>query len=350
MKDLENIINQNTNQSSSFNALKTPLNASVVSNSDNMQELLVDDTLGKGYVKRTNFKNGLSVIQFDIDFAEDHQFLLNKSDCIYFVYVLEGSCFFSNSSQKSKTTSVEELRPLVTTTDTNSTSEILIKKDKKFICSLISIDKSIFFDMIETSYNVSKKVSKKFKNAFSNLKHHFRLCGFSLKIADELSLIKTKNDGFKVMHMLYLESHYKIIFALHLEEFYNEVYNERIISPLTKTELQKIRKITEYIIENPMLKHTIKSLCNAAILSPVKLQEGFRCIHGHTVSNYIRHVRVEKARDLLIYSDHNVSEVAYMVGFTSRSYFCKIFKEKYGCNATAYRDKYKDQTIEVNDI
>ncbi|WP_245585041.1 helix-turn-helix domain-containing protein [Psychroserpens burtonensis] len=36
-------------------------------------------------------------------------------------------------------------------------------------------------------------------------------------------------------------------------------------------------------------------------------------------------------------ADLNVSQVVYSIGFTSRSYFSKIFKEKYGITPNEYR-------------
>ena len=67
------------------------------------------------------------------------------------------------------------------------------------------------------------------------------------------------------------------------------------------------------------------------------LQEGFKLMHGTTVSDYIRAVRVEKAEELIKTSDLNISEVVYSVGFTSRSYFSKIFRQKYNCSPKEYK-------------
>lgn len=51
---------------------------------------------------------------------------------------------------------------------------------------------------------------------------------------------------------------------------------------------------------------------------------------GQSVSMFIRQVRLEKAMTLLKEGSHNVSEVSFLVGFSSVSYFIKCFREHYG--------------------
>ena len=75
-------------------------------------------------------------------------------------------------------------------------------------------------------------------------------------------------------------------------------------------------------------------------LSASKLQEGFKDMHGRTVNNFICHIRLLKAEQLLKNSDLNISEIVYSLGWSSRSYFSKIFKEKYNCTPSFYQEQY----------
>ena len=45
---------------------------------------------------------------------------------------------------------------------------------------------------------------------------------------------------------------------------------------------------------------------------------------------FIVEKRLEKAAQLLEQGNLNISEIVYSIGFTSRSYFSKIFKNRYG--------------------
>lgn len=351
MNELEKNSIVNTPESVSLlTYLKFALNATGDINKG-INVLKIDKKFGTGAIKSIDLDNGMSIIEFDLLLFNDFSFELDHddSDHLYFFYGLEGICYH-NFRDKEKYTIIEELKTSIVGSSKKHPSVITIKKNIQFKYNIISIEKQKYFKKFQKRYNPSEEKIEKLHKAFNVLNTYVYQCSHNLKISEQLRLLRNNNIEFNITNLMHLESHFKIILSHHIEQFYKEIYEERVVTSLTKTELQKIRKITDYIIDNPMLHHTIRNLCSQAILSPVKLQEGFRCMHGTTVSNYIKNVRVEKARDLLIYSDHNVSEIAYMVGFTSRSYFCKIFKEKFGCNATAYRNKYKDKTVALKNI
>ena len=50
---------------------------------------------------------------------------------------------------------------------------------------------------------------------------------------------------------------------------------------------------------------------------------------GRSVINYIRDIRLEKSVELLRNSNFTISEIVYDIGLKNRSYFSKIFKQKY---------------------
>ena len=51
---------------------------------------------------------------------------------------------------------------------------------------------------------------------------------------------------------------------------------------------------------------------------------------------YIRQMRLRKAAHLLEQHRFSVSEVMYMVGFSSASYFAKCFQAQFGCKPKDY--------------
>ena len=56
----------------------------------------------------------------------------------------------------------------------------------------------------------------------------------------------------------------------------------------------------------------------------------FRERYGTSPKRYINELRLERARELLISTDIQISEVAEAVGFLSESHFSKVFRERYG--------------------
>lgn len=107
--------------------------------------------------------------------------------------------------------------------------------------------------------------------------------------------------------------------------------------PLTSYEIERLQMVANKITENPSLEYTIEFLCVQTGLSPFKLQEGFKTLYKRTAIDFIRNVRLEKSAELLESTDLNISEIVYSIGFTSRSYFSKIFKKKYKCSPKIFQ-------------
>jgi len=61
-------------------------------------------------------------------------------------------------------------------------------------------------------------------------------------------------------------------------------------------------------------------------------------------SLFIRNVRLEKAANLILEGELNISEIADKVGFSSSSYLSKCFQERYGCRPSEYAQKIKKST------
>lgn len=52
-------------------------------------------------------------------------------------------------------------------------------------------------------------------------------------------------------------------------------------------------------------------------------------------------IRIERAANLLIYSEESIPRIAEYVNFPSQSYFGKIFKAKKNMTPRQYRESYK---------
>ena len=158
----------------------------------------------------------------------------------------------------------------------------------------------------------------------------------NLKMADWVKKLKsTKNNS--MLKILQLEGLvYQILFN-HINEHDQVLKDKYPKTSLLKSELKTIKQLGNKIIEHSSKEYTLRQLSLETGLSQVKLQEGFKLLYGRTVTDYIRHVRLETARDLIKNSDLTISEVVYSIGFTSRSYFSKIFKEKYDISPSKFK-------------
>ena len=62
---------------------------------------------------------------------------------------------------------------------------------------------------------------------------------------------------------------------------------------------------------------------------------------GIRIQDYITQFRVDKAANLLTYSDESIAFIAEYVKFPSQSYFGSVFKKYKQMTPREYREKYK---------
>lgn len=65
----------------------------------------------------------------------------------------------------------------------------------------------------------------------------------------------------------------------------------------------------------------------------------FKEVYGHSPHQYTQNLRLKNACRLLIEKSAPVSYIAQETGFATESYFCSIFKRKFGCTPGEYRNK-----------
>lgn len=71
-------------------------------------------------------------------------------------------------------------------------------------------------------------------------------------------------------------------------------------------------------------------------LTPEYISNLFARETGMTFSNYLKKVRIEKAKELILTTDLKIYEVACSVGYPDQKYFSKVFKEYTGTSAKQF--------------
>ncbi|MEG1427805.1 MAG: AraC family transcriptional regulator, partial [Oscillospiraceae bacterium] len=73
------------------------------------------------------------------------------------------------------------------------------------------------------------------------------------------------------------------------------------------------------------------------------LPELYRHGTGKTILDQIQLVRMESARNLLVSTDNSVSVIAAKIGYSSDTYFHKIFKQEHALTPLDYRKKERGE-------
>jgi AraC-like DNA-binding protein len=86
----------------------------------------------------------------------------------------------------------------------------------------------------------------------------------------------------------------------------------------------------------------VADLADLACLSPSAFAHLFRDITGMSPYQFIKGVRMERARELLVEGEMNVSAIARTVGYSSLSHFVNEFKRYFGVTPRCYADSQRD--------
>ena len=308
-------------------------------NVDSKEHILnINNEIGTGSIKGITFKGGISYLEFDMEFSENFSLIINNPENapICFAYCSEGnlSHSFGTDGEKRK---LENFQTGILTSRSLEKNILYFEKDIHLRTTLIVVNTTAKIKDAE-SKSLNHKLQKLFLK--DGTAENFAYIGsYNLKIAEKIQQLNAiTQDG--IVRNLLIEGLVYMILALEIQQHTDDVQNaNRRTGSLNSREMESVRELSEFIQNYPERQLSVSELCRRSGLSPSKLQEGFKLMQGTTVTDYIREVRVRKAEDLIKNTDLNISEVVYSIGFTSRSYFSKIFKAKYKCSPKQYKDK-----------
>ena len=101
--------------------------------------------------------------------------------------------------------------------------------------------------------------------------------------------------------------------------------DERFVEQLQKT-------IEQHMDDSDF---NVEALSEELSMSRAQLFRKTKTLMGISPVELIRHIRLRKAKQILLNTDMTIQQVAYSVGFTSPSYFSKCYRELFGSLPTA---------------
>ncbi|MGI8542330.1 MAG: helix-turn-helix transcriptional regulator [Aridibacter sp.] len=95
--------------------------------------------------------------------------------------------------------------------------------------------------------------------------------------------------------------------------------------------------LTERINKNLQKDWTVKELFESIGISEPHLQKKFKDATGMSPMKYIKHLRLEKAAELLTDREFlPIQQICQKVGINDQTHFTRDFKKKYGKTPTQY--------------
>lgn len=288
---------------------------------------------GKGTLKGIQLNGPISFIEFDCTFNEDFVISTTPSEAnsLFLGYCSQGRMKLNFAGEQAM--NVETYQTAILNSEDDKGLVLKFNKQVPTRISLILVDKN---PAASEHYRLGNKLVQLFSEDKEG-KDFLYIGSYNIRIAeqiDRLAAIETEGVVRKVM----TEGIVHLILAMELQQHANDEHqHQNPMGSLTSREMNVVKKISDRIKTSPEYPYSISGLCQEYALSPAKLQEGFKLLHGTTVGDYIKNLRVEKAEELIRTTDLNISEVVYSVGLSSRSYFSKIFKKRYKCSPKNYQ-------------
>ena len=128
------------------------------------------------------------------------------------------------------------------------------------------------------------------------------------------------------------------------------IYRNHAIEELAKRVREKKEKrrtssyteqCRDYVYRHYREKIYLEDIADTLGISGSYLSRLFKKETGSSLQDFVNDVRVEKAVNLLVYSEETLPRIAEYVNFPSQSYFGKVFKERMGMTPKQYREVYK---------
>lgn len=301
--------------------------------------LVFDTNAGKGSIRGITFDWGVSLMEIEALFYEDILLLnlVKNSNPVHFSYCSHG--FYKHRFANEPTFhTIEQYHSTIFVSKSNLPFYTFYPKDTRVIINDILVVRTEF---LKKRNNLLSELNENLYHVFSDVQGGSEFAYYSpihLKMEDYVKALRNLNlEG--MTRILQIEGEVYQLLAMHIA--HHERYQNKDIIPnsLLREELKIIRKLANKIVKDPSVNFNLDQLSRDSGLSQAKLQEGFKFLYARTVTEYVRHIRLEAARDLMNTTDLNISQIVYSIGFTSRSYFSKIFKEKYGMTPHEFRKK-----------
>lgn len=149
----------------------------------------------------------------------------------------------------------------------------------------------------------------------------------------------TKQDFLKIFHiwnkksLWYEPQALSVLYKLYVNAIKSE--NKEYVK---KNEIYS--KIADIIFEHYTEPgFSVKTLAAQIGLSEVHLRRIFKATADISPVKYITHLRLEKAKNMLITSNYSISEIAISVGYSDPYYFSRVFKQEIGIAPSEYKKR-----------
>lgn len=197
--------------------------------------------------------------------------------------------------------------------------ETYASQDEPFVCLLISLNKDVMYEIIDSLEK------REFQNTEEN----------SIGIFSDKVTQKVEESTKKLLEVLKSREESNILGQSILKELFYRIAIGKNADFLHKMFLgenneAKIAKALKTIHDNYKEHLDIPTLARAEDMSVSSFHSHFKKITSHTPLQYVKKIKLNKAKDLIIKHNYQVVDAAYELGYDNPSQFSRDFKNYFG--------------------
>lgn len=201
------------------------------------------------------------------------------------------------------------------------------KKSKNNILSLIKKIPVVYFNKIE---------AKTIKNIFYEIKNEVGLESLSdfkpfFDIRKEENAVKDEFD----LSTVYITNKLTELIILIAKK---NIRDEKCVNKKEEDDTNIVKYIYAHLNE----KLTLNKLSVIFFMSESSISKYLEEVTGFMFNDLLRHMRISKALNLLVYTDLNIEEIAHLVGFVDGAHISNLCSKHLKMSPNKYREKYKD--------
>ena len=201
------------------------------------------------------------------------------------------------------------------------------KKSKNNIFSLIKKIPVVYFNKIE---------AKTIKNIFYEIKNEVGLESLSdfkpfFDIRKEENATKDEFD----LSTVYITNKLTELIILIAKK---NIRDEKCVNKKEEDETNIVKYIYAHLNE----KLTLNKLSVIFFMSESSISKYLEEVTGFMFNDLLRHMRISKALNLLVYTNLNIEEIAHLVGFVDGAHISNLCSKHLKMSPNKYREKYKD--------
>ncbi|MDF2724290.1 MAG: transcriptional regulator, AraC family [Paenibacillus sp.] len=131
-----------------------------------------------------------------------------------------------------------------------------------------------------------------------------------------------------------------------LQEFWLALLQDFRAQKIAGDTTAAIEMTQEYMIQHYQEPLTLEALAQLVGLSVSHYSRLFKKVIGYSPIDYLTHLRMDRAKELLMMYDYRLKSIAHSVGYNDEFYFSRIFKKVVGLSPREYAKRHRLDSLQ----